>query len=170
MILTQTLLYGTIMLYKIMEDYVMKKLSLLLATLLACGAICVGCAPEDPFASMGGSSSSSTATSSSSQTAGDSSQVGQDSSSSSQQQTTTVTFNTKNWGTVNPITVRFIHGESYQLPTELILSEAEKQQDEYTFMGWTYNGTPIANSGTWTIQEESVELVAILDRNYTNWH
>lgn len=297
----------------------MKKLSLLLATLLVCGAICVGCAPEDPFAGMGSSSSSSTATSSSSQTAGDSSQVGQDSSSSSQQQTTTVTFdtiygtvstpnavitagetyslptpiepagpklykfegwayngniipqtgiwdiqassvlltavwkinftavsfnannygtapstvekliygetytlpeptlpdgpelykfegwsyngniisqtgtwdiqesgieliavwkcnhttvtfNTKNWGTVNPITVTFILGESYQLPTELILSEAEKQQDEYTFMGWTYNGMPMENSGTWTIQEESVELVAILHRNYTNWH
>ena len=148
----------------------MKKLSLLLATLLACGAICVGCATEDPFASLGGTSSSSTTTSSSSQAATDSSQAGQDSSSSTQQQTTTVTFNTKNWGTVNPITVTFVYGEAYQLPTELILSEAEKQWDEYTFKGWTYNGTPIANSGTWTIQEESVELVAILERNFTNPH
>ena len=146
----------------------MKKLSLLLATLLVCGAICVGCAPEDPFASMGGSSSSSTATSSSSQTAGDSSQVGQDSSSSSQQQTTTVTFNTKNWGTVNPITVTFILGESYQLPTELILSEAEKQQDEYSFKGWKYNINKIDDSGIWMIEEKDIELVAILESNWTN--
>ena len=67
--------------------------------------------------------------------------------------TYTVTLNL-NGGEGAATSMTVTYGAAYELPTPV--------RDEYTFIGWKYNGTLIASNGTWTYDAagETIEFVA----------
>ncbi len=67
--------------------------------------------------------------------------------------TCTITFDVNGGKEQKSITVTY--GEAYTLPTA-----THNQSDDYDFVAWTYEGKTVAQSSTWSIDAENIQLTA----------